>query len=126
MIDTSGSIARKILLFEENRESTSEIQQGWFEAQIASGELSQLDPEIAKYCAQNIARFERLFEQKRNELYETSAIINSLELANPDKARLQLYSAATETRKEIDLATELVEDFLKFLDIHLTRKLDSK
>ncbi len=112
IIDESASIARKILLFEDELQNSCLItKSGWFEAQIASRELSQFDPIIAKFFAQNIAGFKRLFAQKKNQLNETISLVNSIDLSNPDKASLQLYARAIETKEEIDLATDLVKIF---------------
>jgi hypothetical protein len=127
IIDKSASIARKILLFDDDPQSSSLItDSGWFEAQIASKELSQFDPVVAKFVAHNIPGFERLFSEKRNQLYETSSIVNSIDLSNPDKAAIQLYATAIETKKEIDSATDLIQDFLKFMDNYLKSKLELK
>jgi hypothetical protein len=67
-----------------------------------------------------------MFAQKRNQLYETSLIVNSIDLHDPDKAGIQLYASAMETKRKIGFVTVLVQDFLKFMDNYLKGKLELK
>ena len=113
------------LLAKLDPESKSRGGQAGFQDRNPSFDFRELefDPVVKDFINDNIAVFQDLWHHRDKVLFETSAMISSVDSKDPDLALLQVFSIAFQVEQRIDGACIFIQSFLRFADKYLASKV---